>query len=41
VSLDEIEHTVREQLDWRGWVDDHPWQTVAIGFGIGFYLGLR
>ena len=40
-SLDDIQHTVQERLDWRGWVDEHPWETVGIGFAVGFYLGLR
>lgn len=40
-SLDDIQVSVQETLDWRGWVDEHPWETVGIGLAIGFYLGLR
>jgi ElaB/YqjD/DUF883 family membrane-anchored ribosome-binding protein len=40
-SLDEIQVSVQETLDWRGWVDEHPWETVGIGVAVGFYLGLR
>jgi ElaB/YqjD/DUF883 family membrane-anchored ribosome-binding protein len=40
-SLDEIQYSVQESLDWRGWVDEHPWETVGIGVAVGFYLGLR
>lgn len=40
-SLDDIETTVRDKLDWRGVVADHPYKTVGIGFAIGLYLGIR
>ncbi|MFP4598581.1 MAG: glycine zipper domain-containing protein [Persicimonas sp.] len=41
MSLNEIQHTVEESLDWRGWVSEHPWETVGLGVAVGFYLGLR
>ena len=40
-NLGEIQHSVEETLDWRGWVHDHPWTTVGVAFGVGFYLGFR
>ncbi|QDG53161.1 hypothetical protein FIV42_21165 [Persicimonas caeni] len=40
-SLDDIQVSVQETLDWKAWVSDHPWQAVGIGFAVGFYLGLR
>lgn len=40
-SLVDIQTSVEGSLDWRGWVDDHPWQAIGIAFGVGFYLGMR
>lgn len=40
-SLGELQTSVEESLDWRGWVADHPLEAVGIGFAFGFYLGLR
>lgn len=40
-SLDEIQDTVQDSLDWRGWVADNPWQAVGVGLAVGFYMGLR
>ncbi|MFW5966186.1 MAG: hypothetical protein ACOCV2_01655 [Persicimonas sp.] len=40
-SLDDIEATVRDKLDWRSVVADHPYKTIGVGFAIGLYLGIR
>lgn len=40
-SLDQIRGEVREAVDWRGWVDEHPVEAVGIAFGVGFMLGFR
>ncbi|MFB6264402.1 MAG: YqjD family protein [Bradymonadaceae bacterium] len=40
-SLDRVRSELRSKTDWRQWVEDHPWESVGIAFGIGFYLGFR
>lgn len=40
-SLDEIRGEVREAVDWRSWVDDHPVEAVGIAFGVGFVIGFH
>lgn len=40
-GLTDIQTEVQEHLDWRGWVEDNPWKTVGIAFGVGVVLGLR
>jgi ElaB/YqjD/DUF883 family membrane-anchored ribosome-binding protein len=37
----DIQTDVEDRLDWKGWVEDNPWKTVGIAFGVGFMLGLR
>ena len=37
----EVTTTVERALDWRQWVDDHPYTAVGIAFGVGLYFGLR
>ncbi|MGM0555658.1 MAG: glycine zipper domain-containing protein [Myxococcota bacterium] len=37
----DIQTNVEESLDWKGWVEDNPWKTVGIAFGVGFFMGLR
>ena len=40
-SLDQVRSEMKEAVDWRGWVDEHPWEAVGIAFGIGFVIGFR
>ncbi len=40
-SVGLIEQRLHERLDWRGWVRDHPVESVGIAFGIGVLLGAR
>jgi hypothetical protein len=35
-----VDHAKR-QLDWRAWVQQHPWKVVGVGFVVGAYLGMR
>jgi len=40
-SLDQIRVEVRDAVEWRDWVDEHPVEAVGIAFGVGFMLGFR
>lgn len=40
-SLDQIRGEVRDAVDWRSAVDEHPAAAVGIAFGVGFILGFR
>jgi len=40
-SLDRLRGEVRDAVDWRAWVDDHPVEAVGIAFGLGFMIGFR
>lgn len=40
-SLTDIQTNVEETLNWRGWIEENPWKTVGVAFGVGFFLGLR
>lgn len=37
--LEDFQEEVEESLDWRHWVQEHPWQTVGFAFAIGFLWG--
>jgi ElaB/YqjD/DUF883 family membrane-anchored ribosome-binding protein len=39
-DLQEIEHRVREAVNWREQARRHPNAALAIGFGVGVLLGL-
>ena len=38
-SIGGLQDEIEETFDWKGWVADHPWQTVGAAFAIGFLLG--
>lgn len=38
-SLGELQEELVDSVDWRGWVADHPWQTVGMAFALGFLVG--
>lgn len=38
-SIDHLQEEIDETIDWRGWVKEHPWQTVGVAFALGFLLG--
>lgn len=40
-SLDQLRFEMQEAVDWRAWVEEHPWETVGIAFGVGFMIGFR
>ncbi len=40
-SLDDIQHSVEQTMDWQGWVAENPWKAVGYAFAVGFYLGIR
>lgn len=40
-SLDQVRSEVQQAVDWRGWVEEHPWESVGLAFGVGFILGFR
>jgi ElaB/YqjD/DUF883 family membrane-anchored ribosome-binding protein len=40
-SVEQIRDEAREAVDWRGWVEEHPWEAVGAAFTAGFLLGFR
>ncbi len=40
-NLDEVRAGVRDAVDWRRWVREHPWEAVGLAAGTGFLLGFR
>lgn len=40
-SLDDIQDSLEQTLDWRAWVQQHPRELIGLGFALGFYLGVR
>lgn len=40
-NLEEIRAEFREAVDWRAWVEEHPWKATGVAFGVGFLIGFR
>ncbi len=40
-SVEQIREEAREAVDWRSWVEEHPWEAVGVAFTAGFILGFR
>lgn len=38
-SLEGLQNEVEEATDWKGWIVEHPWETVGVAFALGFLLG--
>jgi hypothetical protein len=41
VSLTALEHEITRRFDWQDWVRRRPAMTLAVAFGLGFFLGQR
>lgn len=39
-DLNDLQYSVRSELDWRVQFDRHPWAFVGAAFGAGALLGL-
>lgn len=40
-NIELLQDEVEERVNWRGWVDKHPWEAVGIVFCVGVFLGAR
>jgi hypothetical protein len=39
VGIDQLEHRVKDAIDWRSQFDRRPWAFLGGAFGIAFLIG--
>ena len=40
-SLETLHDEVERRTDWRGWVREHPLESVGVAFFVGLVVGAR